>query len=207
MSDSPGPRPHQQFDIVPVFCGRHSAERVQRLSHSNSHLHLQETAPIFSHAYWPFILITSSPGERNAGSVFLSMLYLDFYGFPDNRCWGPAWWRSGSVCVLRFSSPGLAGLDPGPGPTHRSSNHSVAASHRQSRGRWAQLLAQGLSSSSEKRKLGNSCWLGATLPHPKERKKDRQKRKQSIQIHVESFHPLFCSTGILVRLYVKTIRF
>ena len=41
----------------------------------------------------------------------------------------------------------FTGSDPGHGPTHSSSGHAVTASHIQSRGKWAQMLAQGQSSS------------------------------------------------------------
>ena len=44
-----------------------------------------------------------------------------------------------------FDSLGFAGLDPGCGPTLFIS-HAVAATHIQSRGRLAQMLAQGKSS-------------------------------------------------------------
>ena len=60
--------------------------------------------------------------------------------------------------------PGVCDLDPGHGPTHRSSNHVVVTSHKQNRGRLVQMLAQGQSSSSKK-KIGNGCQLRASLPH------------------------------------------
>ena len=67
---------------------------------------------------------------------------------------GAAWWLSGQVSALRFSSPGFAGSDPRRGPTHCSSSHAVAVSHIQNKGRLAQMLAQQQSSSTEKRKIG-----------------------------------------------------
>ena len=42
-------------------------------------------------------------------------------------------------------------------PTHCSSSHAVVALHIQNGGRLAQMLAQGQSSSSKKRKIGNRC--------------------------------------------------
>src|SRR3712207_8172398 len=53
------------------------------------------------------------------------------------------------VHVLHFGSPGFMGSDPGCRPTHHSSSHAVEASHIQSRGRWAWMLAQGQSSSAK----------------------------------------------------------
>ena len=49
-------------------------------------------------------------------------------------------WSSGTVVEFIHS-------DPRHGPTHCSSSHAVAASHTQNRGRLAQMLAQGQSSS------------------------------------------------------------
>ena len=57
------------------------------------------------------------------------------------------------------------GSDRRNGPTHGSSSYAVEASHIQNRGREAQMLAQGQSSSSKKRKIGNKCYLRANLPH------------------------------------------
>ena len=54
------------------------------------------------------------------------------------------------VFMLHFSGPGFAGSDPGCRPTHRSSNHAVEASHIQSGGGLAHMLAQGQSSSGKK---------------------------------------------------------
>ena len=66
--------------------------------------------------------------------------------------------------LLCFSGPGFTGSDPGHGPAPLTS-HAVAVSHIQNRGRLAQVLAQGQSSSSKKRKIGNRCQLRANLPH------------------------------------------
>ena len=52
-------------------------------------------------------------------------------------------------CALHFSSPGFAGSDPWCRPTPLIS-HAVEASHIQNRGRLAQMLAQGPSSSQKK---------------------------------------------------------
>ena len=67
--------------------------------------------------------------------------------------------RPGGVVVKVTHSASVAwGLGiPGRRPTHRSSSHAVVASHIQNRGRLAQMLAQGQSSSSKKRKIGNRC--------------------------------------------------
>ena len=45
--------------------------------------------------------------------------------------------------MLRFSSPGCWGLDPGCGSTHCSSSHAVAASHTENRGRLATDVSSG----------------------------------------------------------------
>ena len=61
--------------------------------------------------------------------------------------------KRGGIVVklaLSFSGPGFTGLDPGRGPMHHLSSPAVAASHIQSRGRLAQMLAQGQSSSPNK---------------------------------------------------------
>ena len=50
--------------------------------------------------------------------------------------------------MLCFSSPGLV---PRHGPTPLSSGHAVVATHIQNRGRLAQMLAQGESSSGKKK--------------------------------------------------------
>ena len=42
---------------------------------------------------------------------------------------GACLWPSVWVCALCFSGPEFASLDPGCGPTYRSSSHAVAASH------------------------------------------------------------------------------
>ena len=55
-----------------------------------------------------------------------------------------------------------------------SSSHAVAASHIQNRGRLAQMLAQGQSSSSKKRKIGTECQLRALLSHQKTKKKGKK---------------------------------
>ena len=72
-------------------------------------------------------------------------------------CEGPAQWSSGYVCALRFHGLRFMGLDPGCGPTYCSSSHSVVVSHIENRGRLAQMLAHGQSSSSKKGKIGNRC--------------------------------------------------
>ena len=68
--------------------------------------------------------------------------------------WG---WPQGLVVkfgALHFTSPGSV---PRRGPTPLVSSHAVMASHIQNRGRLAQMSAQGESSSSKKRKIGNRC--------------------------------------------------
>ena len=54
--------------------------------------------------------------------------------------------------MLHFSSPGLQVRIPGV-DLHHSSSQAVAASQIQNRGRVAQVLAQGESSSGEKKKV------------------------------------------------------
>ena len=53
--------------------------------------------------------------------------------------------------------PGVCGFDLGHGPTDISSSYAVVVSQIQNRGRLAQMLAQGQSSSSKKGKIGNIC--------------------------------------------------
>ena len=61
---------------------------------------------------------------------------------------GPAHWPSGVLVEFACSmGPGFMGLNPGCRPTNHSSSHAVVASHIQNRGRLAQMLAQGQSSS------------------------------------------------------------
>ena len=62
--------------------------------------------------------------------------------------------------MLHFSSPGFEGSDLGCGPAHCSSSQAAAATHIQNRGRLAQMLAQGQSSS------------------PKEKKKDKKNKEK-----------------------------
>ena len=52
---------------------------------------------------------------------------------------------------------------PGGGRTPLVGGHAVAATHIQDRGGLAQMLAQGKSSSSKKRKLGNIYYLRVNL--------------------------------------------
>ena len=59
-----------------------------------------------------------------------------------------AWWLS-SYALLQW--PVLCGSDSRHRHTHRSSSHAVVASHIQNKGRVAQMLAQGQSSSSKKK--------------------------------------------------------
>ena len=66
-------------------------------------------------------------------------------------------WPHGLVLkfdMLLFSIPGML---PGHGPTLFIGSHAIVATHIQKRGRLAQMLAQGKSSSSKKRKIGNRC--------------------------------------------------
>ena len=56
----------------------------------------------------------------------------------------------GKFGALCFGSPGSA---PRSGPTPLVSGHAVAATHIQNRGRLAQMLAQGDSSSAQKIKI------------------------------------------------------
>ena len=63
----------------------------------------------------------------------------------------------GAVVEFMCSASAAQGSHPRHGPTHCLSSHAVAASHTQSGGRLAQMLAQGQSSSSKKRKIGNRC--------------------------------------------------
>ena len=71
-------------------------------------------------------------------------------------------WPSGVVVkfVLCFSGPGFVGLDPRHGAIHCSSSHAVMASYIGNRGKLTQMLAQGPSSSSKKRKIGTDISSG-----------------------------------------------
>ena len=80
-----------------------------------------------------------------------------------NRMRGPARWRGSEVHMLCFGSLGSAGSDPGHGPTHQSSSRAVMAPHIQNRGRLAQMLAQGQSSSQKERTRSPSLWEGPIL--------------------------------------------
>ena len=65
--------------------------------------------------------------------------------------------------VLHLGGSEFVGSDPGYGPTPLI-NRAVEASHRQSRRRLAQMLAQGQSSSQKKRKIhGNNLMLKTLL--------------------------------------------
>ena len=61
--------------------------------------------------------------------------------------------------VVKFAALcfGSTGLVSGYGPTPLVGSHAMAAAHIQYRGRLAQMLAQGQSSSSKKKKIGNRC--------------------------------------------------
>ena len=54
--------------------------------------------------------------------------------------------------ALHLSGPGLV---PGRGPL--GDGHNEVMTHIRNRGRLAQMLAQGESSSNKKRKIGNRC--------------------------------------------------
>ena len=94
---------------------------------------------------WPYSLRMS----RNSFGYHYYLLLLKLsWGWP-----GGVVIRFGTLC---FSSPGSQVWIPSTG-LHHSSSHTVEASHIQNRGRWAQMLAQGQFSSSEKGKIGNRC--------------------------------------------------
>ena len=61
--------------------------------------------------------------------------------------------------VVKFSLLHFSGLGsvPGCGPTPLVESHAVAVTHIQNRGRLVQMLVQGESSSSKKRKLSKRC--------------------------------------------------
>ena len=64
---------------------------------------------------------------------------------------------SGQVHVLHFSGLGFMGLDPGRGPILLAKPCCGSDPHTKTRGRLAQMLAQGQSSLSKKGKIGNRC--------------------------------------------------
>ena len=90
-------------------------------------------------------------------------------------------WPRGLVVkfsVLHFSSLGLV---PGSRLIPLIS-HAVAATRIQNRGRLAEMLAQGGSSSSKKRKIGNRCYLGANIPgQNKQTNKQKSKAIEEFQ--------------------------
>ena len=59
-----------------------------------------------------------------------------------------------SFRMLHFRSLGLV---PRWRPTPLGGGHAVVVTHIENRGRLAQMLAQGKSSSSKKRKISNRC--------------------------------------------------
>ena len=65
------------------------------------------------------------------------------------------------------------GLDPGCGPTHHSSSHAVVVSFIKTRGRLAQMLAQGQSPSSK-----NGSAMDVSLGQSSSPKKQKQKQTQ-----------------------------
>ena len=95
--------------------------------------------------------------------IFLVILWVFFKLSTNLKIWISRGWPRGQVvkiprALLRW--PGFAGSDPGCRPTPLIS-HAMEASHVQSRGRLAQMLAQGLSSSSKKRgELATDISLG-----------------------------------------------
>ena len=68
--------------------------------------------------------------------------------------WG---WPHGLMVKLGVHCFGGPGSAPGCGPRPLISSHAVVATHTQNRGRVAELLTQGTSSSSKKKKIGNRC--------------------------------------------------
>ena len=66
--------------------------------------------------------------------------------------WGPPHGIVAKFSTLHFSSPGLV---PRHGPTPLVGNHAVAVTHIQNRGRLAQMLAQGKTPSTGKKKLSS----------------------------------------------------
>ena len=70
--------------------------------------------------------------------------------------------------TLHFSSPGVVGSDPRRRSTHHSLSHAAVASYVQNRGRWAQMLAQGQSSSKKQNKTKLKLLLERTLTRPYE---------------------------------------
>ena len=82
--------------------------------------------------------------------TFLSNFYVHSMRLKTICRAGPvAQWLS--LCIPLWR-PGVCSSDPVHGPTHHSSSHAVAASYTQKRGRLAQLLAQGQSSSPKREK-------------------------------------------------------
>ena len=70
--------------------------------------------------------------------------------------------------MLHFTTRGLLGRIPGADLNTTYQAMLWKANHIENRGRWAQLLAQGQSSSAKKR-IGGGCQLRANLP-PKKKK-------------------------------------
>ena len=79
-----------------------------------------------------------------ASISFLAMIFNSFKMFQQRH------WSNGIVVKFTCSASAAWRSDPRHRPTHFSSSRAVAASHVQNRGQWAQMLAQGQSSSSKR---------------------------------------------------------
>ena len=66
-------------------------------------------------------------------------------------------WPHGLMVKFRVLHLGGLGSVSGHGPTLLVGCHALAVTHMQNRGRLAQMLAQGESSSSKKSKIVNRC--------------------------------------------------
>ena len=116
---------------------------------------------------------------------------------------GPVRCHSGSVCALRFGSLGFMVSDYRCGPTHCSSSHAMVMSYIQNRGRLAQMLAQGQSSSRKKRRIGNRSQLRANLPHQKKQKKENLYFNDFFS-NLQSFH-INTSSTIMANLLASAL--
>ena len=113
---------------------------------------------------------------------------------------GQARWHSRWVCVLCFSGLEFTGSDPRRGPTHHSSSHTVSASHEQSGGRLAWMLAQRQSSSSKKRRLATEIRSGPIfLTKTKKVGEKRRRYFPWAEMACTSFILISCNWRHLVR--------
>ena len=106
--------------------------------------------------------------------------------------------------MLHFSGLEFEGSEPRHEPTYCSSSHVVAVPQIQNRGTLAQILAQGQSSSSKKRKIVNRCQLRANLPHIKRRRKTDVKNKLGLKFEADMTDLCASQSTVFLRVWEQT---